>query len=137
MSKRPEELPRIADYRDESQALHLRARSYLHANCAHCHRKWGGGNADFQTLALLAADQMGMIDVGPGQGRFDLKDPRLIVAGAPERSLISFRMTKQGLGRMPHVGSNVVDEYGAKLVRRWVESLASPAEQKRTGVIEP
>ena len=39
------------DYDDEKQPLDVRARSYLHSNCAHCHIKWGGGNAEFKLLA--------------------------------------------------------------------------------------
>lgn len=131
----PEQLPRIVDYRDESQPIHLRARSYLHSNCAHCHQKWGGGNADFQTLARLPADKMGVIETRPGQGLFGLTDPRVIVPGDPVRSLVTHRMQKTGLGRMPHVGSNVVDAQGVEVVTRWIESLALPGETQKTGVV--
>ena len=47
-------LPRLINYHDQTQDLDRRARSYLHANCAHCHQKWGGGNAEFQLQANLA-----------------------------------------------------------------------------------
>ena len=54
---------------------------------------------------------------------FDLKDPRLLVPGDPERSLIYHRMNRLGLGRMPHMASNVVDEEGAALIREWIEKM--------------
>lgn len=130
----PESLPSIVDYHDESQPLALRARSYLHSNCAHCHRKWGGGNADFVTLALLPANEMGLFDVRPGQGQFGLRDPRLVVPGDPARSLVPFRMQTTQLGRMPHVGSKVVDDLGVTLVKKWIESLEAPGERSRTGL---
>jgi uncharacterized repeat protein (TIGR03806 family) len=135
LPKPPAELPRIVDYADESQPLHLRARAYLHANCAHCHQKWGGGNADFQTLALLPADKMGMLDTRPGQGGFGLRDPRVIVPGEPARSLVVHRMGTRELGRMPHVGSNVVDAANVALLSKWIESLANPAERVKSGVV--
>jgi len=37
--------------------------------------------------------------------------------------MIYHRMTRLGLGRMPHIASTVVDEAGVKLIREWIESL--------------
>lgn len=119
----PDKLPKLADYRDANESLERRARSYLHSNCAHCHRKWGGGNAEFQLLALLKLDETGTIDTRPGQGLFDVRDPRILVPGDPSRSMLLYRMEKLGLGRMPHVGSNRVDDVGVDIVRKWIESM--------------
>ncbi|MCS6977890.1 MAG: PQQ-dependent sugar dehydrogenase [Gemmatales bacterium] len=124
----PEQLPRLVDYSDPSQPLDLRARSYLHANCAHCHMKWGGGNADFYLLATLPLEQMGIVHTRPGHGSFDIPDARILVPGRPERSLLLHRMTRVGLGRMPHVASNVVDEEGVQLISAWIKSLKDPAK---------
>jgi hypothetical protein len=33
-------------------------------------------------------------------------------------------MTRLGLGRMPHVASNVVDEVGTRLVEEWIGQLS-------------
>jgi len=137
LPKRPAELPQLANDRDESQDVNLRARAYLHANCAHCHRKWGGGNADFQMLALLPLDETGTVNTRPGQGLFDLPEPKLLVPGSTDRSMLAYRMTKTGLGRMPHVGSNVVDSTGAKLIRQWIEGLTKEGELKSAGVAPP
>jgi uncharacterized repeat protein (TIGR03806 family) len=123
LPERPEKLPHLVDYRDSRQDLDARARSYLHANCSHCHRKWGGGNAEFQLLFSLPMHETGVINVKPAHGDFELKDPRLLAAGAPDRSLVLFRMNKLGLGRMPHVASNVVDVDGVTLVREWIEKM--------------
>jgi uncharacterized repeat protein (TIGR03806 family) len=119
----PDKLPKLVDYRDPKADLDARARSYLHANCSHCHRKWGGGNADFQLLATLALKDTGTINTRPGQGTFDLKDPRILVPGEPERSLIYHRMTRRGLGQMPHIASNVVDEQGTQLIQEWIKRM--------------
>ncbi|MCY2966535.1 MAG: PQQ-dependent sugar dehydrogenase [Planctomycetota bacterium] len=126
-SKPHADLPRLVDYRDDKQPLELRARSYLQANCAHCHMKWGGGNAEFQLLSTLPIDELGIVNTKPNHGAFALNDPKILVPGDASRSMILHRMTKTGLGRMPHVGSNVVDEKSAKFLREWIDSLPVPA----------
>ncbi|HEV3024669.1 MAG TPA: PQQ-dependent sugar dehydrogenase [Pirellulales bacterium] len=128
---RPDQLPKLADYAASEPGtaprpgLDARARSYLHSNCSHCHMKWGGGNADFQLLATLALDEMGIVGVRPGHGSFGIADARLLVPGDPSRSMILLRMTKLGLGRMPHVASLVVDEPAVKLIHDWIEQLSA------------
>jgi len=119
----PEKLPRLYDYEDEKVDLDKRARSYLHANCSHCHMKWGGGNAEFLLLATLPLKETGTIGTRPGQGAFDIPDARILAPGEPERSIIHHRMTRLGLGRMPHVASLAVDEKGVKLIHDWIKQL--------------
>ena len=123
LPKPPAELEKLGDYRDKNASLDARARAYLHANCSHCHRKWGGGNAEFQLLSTLPLKDLGVVDVKPGQGNFDLKDPRILVPGDPDRSMLYHRMTRLGLGRMPHIASNVVDDDAVKLIRDWIKDM--------------
>jgi uncharacterized repeat protein (TIGR03806 family) len=123
LPEKPEKLGHIADYRDRKASLDDRARAYLHANCSHCHRKWGGGNAEFQLLSTLPLKELGIVDVKPAHGTFELKDPRLLVPGDPERSLIWQRMKKRGLGQMPHIASNVVDEEAVVLIGEWIRKM--------------
>jgi hypothetical protein len=137
LPKSPDELPRLVDYRDESQDRHLRARSYLHANCAHCHRKWGGGNAEFELQASLPLTELKAVNVPPGQGALGLADPRIIAPGDPDRSLILHRMQLTGLGRMPHIASNVVDRTAIDLLKIWLKDLADPSLLTRPGAIHP
>ena len=119
----PEKLPGLVDYDDPKFPIDQRARSYLHANCAHCHMKWGGGNAEFQLLATLPLKDTGTIGVRPAHGAFDLKDPRVLAPGEPERSMVLHRMKLLGLGRMPHVASSVVDDKAVRLIHDWIKQL--------------
>ncbi len=119
----PDKLAKLADPRDEKASVEDRARAYLQANCSHCHRKWGGGNAEFQLLSTLPVKDLGAIDTKPGQGTFDLKDPRILVPGDPKRSMVYHRMSLTGLGRMPHIASNVVDEPAVKLIEQWIKEM--------------
>jgi uncharacterized repeat protein (TIGR03806 family) len=119
----PDKLPHLADHRNAKESLDARARAYLHSNCSHCHRKWGGGNAEFQLLATQDLKDAGVLNTRPGQGAFNLTDPRIIVPGDPDRSMVLHRMTKLGLGRMPHVASSVIDEPAVTLIREWIKQL--------------
>jgi len=123
LPKAPAQLEKLTDYRDSKASLDSRARAYLHANCSHCHRKWGGGNAEFQLLATLPIGELGIVNIKPGQGAFDLTDPRIVVPGEPDRSMLLHRMTRLGLGRMPHIASSVVDEQAVKLIRDWITAM--------------
>ena len=88
--------------------------------------KWGGGNAEFQLLYTLKLDELGVVNVRPGQGTFGLSDPKVLKPGRPDESMLYHRMRLTGLGRMPHVSSNVVDEKGAKLIHDWIKGIRAP-----------
>ncbi len=122
----PEELPRLAGPRDERESLDGRARAYLHASCSHCHRKWGGGNSDFQLLAALELPETGALGARPGHGAFDIAQAEVISPGDPYRSVLFHRMATLGPPRMPRLGSSVVDRDGLRLVRDWIRSLPAP-----------
>ena len=117
------ELPSLVDYRDDSQKLAQRARSYLHANCSHCHRNGGGGNSEFFALASLEFDQLKMLNGSPRHGSFHLPDAKIVHAGNPFKSMIYYRMSSLGSGRMPRLGSTVVDDDGVDLIYEWIKSI--------------
>lgn len=106
------------------ESLASRARAYLHANCAGCHRPGVGnsGTTDLRAGTPLAAT--GTCDAEPKKGSLGLgPEYRIIVPGQPERSMVVVRMRELGSGRMPSVGSIAVDEAGVALVSDWIRSL--------------
>lgn len=123
LPKPADELPKLANYDDASQSLDTRARAYLHSNCAHCHIKWGGGNAEFKLVSTLPLADLGIVEVAPGHGRFNLTDPKLLIPGQPDRSIIAHRMQLTTLGRMPHIGSRVPHASAIKLIKEWIAGL--------------
>jgi uncharacterized repeat protein (TIGR03806 family) len=119
----PRELPNLSAPADRTAPLEQRVRSYLHANCSHCHRLWGGGLADFQLQADLPLEKLGILKARATRGDFGIPDAAIVVPGHPERSLLLHRMQRVGSGRMPHVASNVIDPEGVKLVEEWIRNL--------------
>jgi uncharacterized repeat protein (TIGR03806 family) len=127
-SSKPDDPPPSAakfanPYDAASGTLDDRARSYLHSNCAHCHRIYGGGNALFQLTRWTPLESTATLHAMPTHGDYGITDARIIAPGEPERSMLLFRMSKRGQGRMPHVGSAEPDEAAVKLIREWISSL--------------
>ncbi len=117
------------DPHDEKAPLDDRARSYLAVNCGHCHRFGGGGAAKIDLRQEVPVADMKVAGVRPSLGAFDLTDPYLVCGGDPSRSVLLYRMAKLGQGRMPHIGSEAVDERGLRLIRQWISSLpATPCD---------
>lgn len=116
-------LPKLADPADERATLEERARAYLHANCAHCHTKWGGGNAYFWLNADLPLDKTATLGTAPQHGDLHVPGAKVIDPGHPERSLLALRMAMLGSERMPRIASSVVDEAAVKLISDWIKSL--------------
>jgi uncharacterized repeat protein (TIGR03806 family) len=123
LPSQPDSLPRLTNCYDTQQPLDQRARSYLHANCSYCHRKWGGGNAEFQLLASLDLADTKTVGTHPGQGSFFIPDAQVIAPGDPYRSVLFYRISKLGPGRMPRTGSNEVDQRGVRLLHDWIAQL--------------
>src|SRR5262249_51761473 len=123
LPKPPSDLPHLVNPVDATASLDARARSYLHANCSHCHVDFGGGHARFQLLYSLALGKTGVLNAFPQNGNLGVAGARIIAPGDPDRSLIPYRMAKLGQGRMPHVASSVVDEQAVKLVREWIRQM--------------
>jgi putative heme-binding domain-containing protein len=129
LSSPPEKLPRLVNPYDQAAALEPRVRSYLHANCSQCHVADGGGNARMELEFTTARDKMGVIGVVPLQGKFEIPEAEIIAPADPFRSVMLYRLSKLGGGRMPQVGSSVVDRAAVKLFHDWIVSLPARDEK--------
>jgi uncharacterized repeat protein (TIGR03806 family) len=120
LPKRPEELSKLPAPHNPDYPIEVRARSYLHTNCAICHVESGGGNARFQLRFTLPETELNLFDQTPQHHSFGLKDAKLIAPGHPERSVLLHRVSTRGEGKMPPLASTVVDEKGVKLLKDWI-----------------
>lgn len=115
--------PTLADPANAGADLTDRARAYLHANCANCHRPEGSapGSMDLRYDTPLA--RSGACDVAPTEGDLGIANARLIAPGQPQTSLLSVRMHSVGDDRMPPLGRHLVDEAGVGLIDAWITAL--------------
>lgn len=111
---------------DESQTLDLRARTYLHVNCAFCHQP-GGNGLGVQDLRLTdqGLSSMKVCNVTPSYGTFGLTNAKLVAPGSADQSIVPVRMLKTDTSRMPTISSDIVDQNGVNLIRDWVNQIAS------------
>ncbi|MCA9175510.1 MAG: PQQ-dependent sugar dehydrogenase [Planctomycetales bacterium] len=119
---------RFAAPHDQSASLEVRARSYLDVNCAHCHRRGGGGTAALELIESLELSRTHLTEA-PTQGAFNLLDARVVAPGDPYRSVLYYRMAKLGKGHMPQFGAEQTDPAGLRMIGQWIRSL-TPAESE-------
>ena len=115
------QLPRLASLDDSSASIEMRARSWLDANCSHCHRP-GGTVAYFDARFDAPKDQQSLID---GQILIDegIDRARVIAPHDPWRSIALLRISTNGNVRMPPLARETIDERGVSLMRAWIESM--------------
>jgi uncharacterized repeat protein (TIGR03806 family) len=119
----PADAPRLADPKSE-ELLEERARSYLHANCAHCHRPMGGGQGTMDLRYARSFKDTQTCNVDNSQGPVD-GATKLIVPGAPQSSILSLRLHATSAKRMPPVSVSVLDPVGSAVIDEWISSLTA------------
>lgn len=126
----PEKLPRNALWPvpGEGESLDHQARSYLDANCSHCHNPKGAGNTSglFLTLDTPSDTSLGLckrpIAAGRGSGNHSVA----IKPGSGDESILLYRMnSKDPAEMMPELGRTLIHREGVDLVRQWINEMPS------------
>ncbi len=129
LSDPPAISPRVPAATPEGRA----AIGYLHSNCASCHNP--NGTAGHVGLDLRHAYDavteseenavMSSVNVAsttfhiPGQA-----ETYYLKGGRPEQSSMLYRMRVTGTGRMPQIGTKLVDEEAVALIEKWIRTIA-------------
>ena len=116
-------LPALADPGDASAALGDRARSYLHSNCAQCHRPGGPTPVSLDLRADTLLTDTNACDAPPQAGDLGLPGARIIAPGNAAASVLVARMARRDSSAMPPLGSALVDAAGVGLVSGWIDAL--------------
>ena len=117
-------LPTLAREEDTSRTLEDRARSYLDANCAHCHRPHGTVAA-FDARYDTPLEKQGLIGA-PVLIDQRIDNPRVIAPNDIWRSLLYVRASTVEPMKMPPLAHNEVDVKSMMLLKQWIESLPGP-----------
>ncbi len=115
---------RLVAITDSATPLQLRARSYLDANCAMCHRP-GGAGAFFDARFDTSLKLQNLIN-GPVQNPLGINGAKVIVPGDTNKSILFRRLTIIGQNQMPPLAKNVVDTNAVAVIGKWILSLHNP-----------
>jgi hypothetical protein len=108
--------------------IEQRARSYLHANCAYCHRPDGEGVGWLDFRYDTPVKDMGACGKDPMKGNVGVMGAQILKPTKPMESAMWLRMNAPYAGdktRMPQLATYMVDADGLKVLGDWITSLAA------------
>jgi uncharacterized repeat protein (TIGR03806 family) len=117
----PTQYAALPDPADPRHGRAARARAYLAANCASCHRPGGVMQGEIDLRFDTPIANTGLWLVRPTRGDLGLGDPYRIKPWNHRDSVLWHRLAHTGPARMPPLGSAVVDPLGAQVVRDWID----------------
>lgn len=104
--------------------LDHRARSYLDANCGHCHNPKGSADTSHLYLdyANHSARALGECKPPVAAGRGTGGNLYSIVPGDPDHSILTYRMRSTDPGKMmPEAGRTRAHDEGVALIEEWID----------------
>lgn len=104
-----------------------KARAYVDANCAHCHRE--GAKAGVSGLWLTwhetSPTRLGVCKQPPGAGKGSCGLEFDVVPGEPEQSILMCRVRSTDAEvKMPELPTTLVHHEGADLLEQWIAAMA-------------
>ncbi len=121
----PSNITTVVNYKDESQPLELRVRSFVDINCAHCHRS--GSHCDYRPIRLAFNETTNRANLGVCVTPEE-EIPGLINIVTPSntaRSVLHYRLsTNDERFRMPLIGRNMVYQESVEMIEQWINSLS-------------
>jgi uncharacterized repeat protein (TIGR03806 family) len=116
----------VVDWTDDTQSLELRVRSYLDANCAHCHSD--GGHCYYRPIRLafnMTDDPNNLGVCVTPQQMITPQLAHIIARGNINKSVMYFRMnTNDPQYMMPLMGRTMVHQEAVDLLEQYINSLS-------------
>lgn len=127
----PSNFESTINYKDASQPLEKRVRSYLDINCAHCHQE--GSHCSYRPMRFAFSETGGVngrTNQGVCQDTQDMAGfpgalSKIINPGNFNRSMLYYRLdTEEPSYRMPLTGRSIIHEEGVDLIKEYINSLS-------------
>lgn len=122
----PTDIVTVVDYKEASNPLELRVRSYFDANCAHCHKE--NGEADHFALRFafpLTTDIENMGVSMPAEHTLTGYVGKIVYPNNVGQSILHYRVNTEtdNFYMMPPLGRTIRHNEGVQLVEDWINSL--------------
>ncbi len=118
----------VVNFRDASQNLDMRVRSYFDSQCAHCHNVGGNARSVTELRYTFSETENNPVNMGvcvplyttiPGISRGRIIYPQ----NSSQSGLFYAINTNNSFYRMPRIGRTVIDQEAVTLVEQWINSL--------------
>lgn len=125
----PATINTVVNWKDETQPIDIRVRSYIDVNCAHCHTELA--YCDYRPMRFAFNETVDETNLGV------CVDPDSVVPGMTkiiepslkERSVVYFRInTELEQLRMPLLGRSLIHEEAVELIGEWIDGLSTECE---------
>jgi len=118
----PSSIVSTVNYMDASQSVDVRLRSYLDANCAHCHAE--GSHCDYRPMKLAFKETVDPLNMGLCVVPEEFINASLVNIITPtniNKSMMYFRLNAtEPSVRMPLLGRTLIHEEGVQLLGEWI-----------------
>ena len=112
---------KLVNVNDTTATLDARARSYIDANCALCHRP-GGTNAAFDARYDTPLSSQKII-YGAVLNNLGITGAKVVVPQNVAQSLLYQRPNTLGANKMPPLAHNIIDASAQAAIASWIGSL--------------
>jgi uncharacterized repeat protein (TIGR03806 family) len=119
---------------DTGALLEARVKSYLDANCAHCHGTGAGGSqwdARFNTpLSQMKIVNLATTGIRDYMADYGIANAKVVAAGAPQQSVLYIRdKSVNPNDRMPPIGRALEHKEYIAVLDQWITSLSGTPPQ--------
>ncbi len=115
---------KLVALKDPEASLEAKIHSYLDANCAACHYPGGPSRGGFDARFQTPMAEKNLLNTPLLAGDLGIKGARMVVPGAPDRSILYQRVHRKDFFRMPPVVLNNDRSPVADILKKWIESIA-------------
>lgn len=122
----PATIVSVVNYKDVSQPLNLRVRSYFDANCAHCHIDNGEASQFELRFAFNQTEDIEKMGVGiQAQHYLSGYNGRIVQPNNIGQSILHYRVNTatDNFYIMPPLGRTIKHNEGVQLIEEWINSF--------------
>jgi hypothetical protein len=118
----PASLPHMPTLHEGTAFAEERARAYLAANCAHCHRPDGPGRGEFDLRFGTALSEQHIVG-GEAIEALGVMGAKLLTPQNPDSSIIFKRLSALDGSAMPPLAKRLVDDSAVSVFAAWLTAM--------------